>query len=344
MEAKEENLKSAHETELRKDKHLELALSAQNALVDPRFYYEPFLAAHPKGKEKWSIKLGRKKLLYPIWISSMTGGTDKTNTINFRLARAAAKFGLGMGVGSARIALESLEKSKGFELRSLLGKDVPYYLNFGIAQIEKLIEIQSIQRIRLLAERVEADGVIIHVNPLQEWMQPEGDRIKKPPIETIERFMEEVDLPLIVKEVGQGYGYESLKRLMQLPLTAIEFAANGGTNFSKLELMRNQTKSQYLMPFVNVGHSAEEMVDMSNALFSELGDKVKCKTFIISGGIKNFMDGYYLLKKSKAYAIYGQASELLRHAKISQEALDEYIQYQIEGLLLAQQFLTLKEK
>lgn len=332
------------ETESRKDSHLDLALTSQNEAIDPRFYYEPMLAAHPKATDQWPVKFGRKTMKYPIWISSMTGGTEKTNEINFRLAKAAAKYGLGMGVGSARIALESAEKSKGFDLRPILGKQVPFYLNFGIAQIEKLLEIQSIQRIRLLAERIDADGIIIHVNPLQEWMQPEGDRIKKAPIETIQRFMDEVPLPLVVKEVGQGFGYESMKRLLQLPLTAIEFAANGGTNFSKLELMRNQTKSQFLMPFVPVGQTAEEMVNLSNLLLEELGDKIKCNTLIISGGIKNFLDGYYLVKKTKANAIYGQASEFLRHAQESEEALDEFIQYQIEGLLLAKTFLTIKEK
>lgn len=332
------------ETESRKDSHIKLALASRNETIDERFYYEPMLAAHPKGNETWGVKLGNKKLKYPIWISSMTGGTEQTNEINLRLAKAAAKFGLGMGVGSARIALESADKLRGFDLRPILGDNIPYYLNFGIAQIEKLLALKSIQRIRLLAERLEADGIIIHVNPLQEWMQPEGDRIKNAPIDTIQQFMKEVELPLIVKEVGQGFGYESMKSLIQLPLTAIEFAANGGTNFSKLELMRNHTKSQYLMPFVHVGQSAEEMVDLSNRLLEELGDKVQCRTLIVSGGIKDFLDGYYLIKKSKANAIYGQASEFLKHAQESEEALDEFIRFQIEGLSLAQTFLTIKEK
>lgn len=335
---------TAAETGSRKDSHLALALDAQNNTIDPRFYYEPMTVAHPEEQSEWSVMLGKKTLKYPIWISSMTGGTAQTNEINQRLAKAAAKFGLGMGVGSARIALESPGKYQDFNLRPLLGNETPYFLNFGIAQIEKLIQDKSIQRIKYLIERLDADGVIIHVNPLQEWMQPEGDRIKKPPIETIQFFLEETGLPLIVKEVGQGFGYESMKSLLQLPLTAIEFAANGGTNFSKLELLRNQTKSKYLMPFVHVGQSAGEMVDISNGLLTELGEQVKCPTLIISGGIKNFLDGYYFLQKSNANAIYGQASEFLKHARESQEALDEFISYQIEGLLLAKTFLTIKEK
>lgn len=338
-----QNAAIAAETESRKDSHVALALEARNESIDQRFYYEPMLAAHPGIEEKWPIFIGAKKLNYPLWISSMTGGTAKTNEINIRLARAAGQFGLGMGVGSARIALEAPAKVKDFDLRPLLGPECPYFLNFGIAQIEKMIKNKSLSAIKSLVNQLDADGVIIHVNPLQEWMQPEGDRIEQPPINTIKHFLEELGLPLIVKEVGQGFGYESMKALLQLPLTAVEFAANGGTNFSKLELLRNQTKSKYLMPFVQVGQSAGEMVTLSNQIMDELGNKTLCRTFIVSGGIKNFLDGYYYIQQSKGNAIYGQASEILKHAQVSQEALDEFIQNQVEGLMLAKTFLTVKK-
>src|SRR5699024_10593841 len=107
----------AAETESRKDSHVDLALSSQNETADPRFYYEPMLAAHPQDSDEWPVKLGNKIMKFPIWISSMTGGTRKTNEINQRLAKAVAKFGLGMGVGSARIALEDSDRAKGFDLR-----------------------------------------------------------------------------------------------------------------------------------------------------------------------------------------------------------------------------------
>ena len=98
------------------------------------------------------------------------------------------------------------------------------------------------------------------------------------------------------------------------------------------------------MPFVYVGHSAEEMVDMCNQLVDELGEEIKCQTLIISGGVKNFLDGYYLIKKSKMNAIYGQASGFLTYAEESQEALDNFIEHQIEGLQVARKFLKIKEK
>jgi isopentenyl-diphosphate delta-isomerase len=337
-----ENNQIAQETASRKDSHLELALQSQVGEIDNRFYYEPMLAAHPQEKEEWNVQIGTKTMRYPIWISSMTGGTAKTNEINKRLAIAAQKFGLGMGAGSSRIALESDEKAKDFDLRPFLGNDVPYYLNFGIAQIEKAIEEKSLEKIQQLLEKVNADGIIIHVNPLQEWMQPEGDKIQHTPLETIQKFIAETNLKPIVKEVGQGFGYESMKHLLQLPLTAVEFAANGGTNFSKLELLRNKLKSEFLMPFVHVGHTAEEMVELANRAKAELGAKVQCPTVIISGGIKTFLDGYYCIQKSEISAMYGQASELLIRAQQSQEALDEYIKNQIEGLLLAKAFLRIK--
>jgi isopentenyl-diphosphate Delta-isomerase len=338
--------KSSHiatETELRKDSHLELALSSANTFIDERFYYEPKLAAHPNTTEEWPVKIGTKTLRFPLWISSMTGGTQKTNEINLRLAKAAAKFGLGMGAGSSRIALESPEKANDFNLKPIIGDAIPYYLNFGIAQIEQMLAQGTINEIDSIVKKLNADGIFIHVNPFQEWMQPEGDIIQHAPIETIKQFLAISSTPVLVKEVGQGFGYESLKQLLQLPLIAIEFAANGGTNFSKLELARNKAKSQFYTPFVFVGHSAKEMVQMCNQLVDELGNNRKCESIIISGGIKDFLDGYYLLKMSKMNAVYGQASELLKHAQVSQESLEEYLQYQLEGLLLARTFLTIKK-
>ena len=155
--------------------------------------------------------------------------------------------------------------------------------------------------------------MIIHVNPLQEWFQPEGDRIERPPIETIREFMARVNMPLIVKEVGQGMGSESLKELLQLPLAAIELAAYGGTNFSKLELLRDTPQIMELyQPFIRVGQTAGQMVKAINHLVTET-DPV-CQQIIISGGIKNYLDGYYLVSLSQVPAVFGMASSVLKYA------------------------------
>lgn len=337
-------IQASEETASRKDSHLDLALQSRNENTDSRFYYEPMMAVHPGKDDSWEVSFGNKRMRFPIWISSMTGGTVRTNEVNNRLAHSAARFGLGMGVGSARIAVEDTSREKDFNLRPILGDEIPFYLNFGIAQVEKFLKNKEVYKLKNLRNKLNADGFIIHVNPLQEWMQPEGDIIKTPPIITIRRFINEApDIPLIVKEVGQGFGPESMKALIELPLAAIEFAAAGGTNFSKVELLRNKVKSEYLFPFIKVGHTAGEMVDMLNAIIQDPGVKRECNTVIISGGIKNFLDGYYYIQKSTMNAVYGQASEFLKHALQSGEALNEFLKYQTQGLILARSFLKIKE-
>lgn len=340
----EDNAQSAGKTANRKDSHIDLALKSQAGTLDPRFFYEPMLSAHPGKDELWETLLGDKKMKFPIWISSMTGGTNKSNEINRRLAHAAAKFGLGMSAGSARVALEDATQEAGFDLRPILGSALPFYLNFGIAQVERFLRNGEVGKMERLRKKLDADGFIVHVNPLQEWLQPEGDRLENAPIVTIRRFLEETSgAPLIVKEVGQGFGYESMCALLRLPLTAVEFAAAGGTNFSKVELQRNSMKSQYFSAFAGVGHGADEMVNMLNSALATLGQNAQCHTAIISGGIKNFLDGYYYIKKAKINALYGQASAFLSHALESQEKLDEFTQSQVEGLLLARAYLSIKD-
>lgn len=328
--------------ESRKDSHLHLALESQNDQIDYRFYYEPMLSAHPDPHELWETSLGQKTQNYPIWISSMTGGTTNADEVNRKLATVAHKFGLGMGLGSCRIALSSASAAKGFQLRPVLGDGVPFYINLGIAQLEQLLENGESYKVRNLREILNADGLIVHVNPLQEWLQPEGDRIRFAPLQTIEKLLHEFDFPLIVKEVGQGFGKQSMEALMKLPLTAVEFAANGGTNFSKLELFRNQKVVEFYKEIVALGHSATEMVAFMNEIVQQNPSEVQVKKIIVSGGIRNFLDGYYAISKSALPAMYGQAANFLKYANKSQEDLDEYVWHQIQGLLLARAFLKVK--
>jgi isopentenyl-diphosphate delta-isomerase len=273
----------------------------------------------------------------------MTGGTEMANTINHNLARACKDFGMGMGLGSCRTLLYSDDTLPDFDVRHLIGPTLPLYANLGIAQIEQLIEKNDLPRIRRLLDKLQADGLIIHVNPMQEWLQPEGDHFKCPPLETIAELLEKADYPIIVKEVGQGMGYESLKALLQMPIEAIDFAANGGTNFAKLEMLRSTPqKAAIYEQLAYVGHSAEEMTLLVNQLIDELKDKIRCSQIIISGGVQSFLDGYYLINKLNLPCVYGQASAFLRHARGTYEELYEYVDAQIQGLELAQSFLKVR--
>lgn len=313
--------------------------------LDQRFYYEPILAAHPNENAAQKINFLGKELGAPIWISSMTGGTAWARTINHNLAQAAKEFRFGMGLGSCRALLTEDTFFDDFNIRPIMGDDLPLYANLGIAQVEKLIKLSQLSLLDKLLDKLKADGLIIHVNPMQEWLQPEGDRFEEAPLTTIQRLIDaRPDLKIIVKEVGQGMGYESLKALFQLPIQAVDFAAAGGTSFSMLELLRS--KEEMLETYkclTTLGHSASDMVEMTNQILKDATCKVLCKQVIISGGIQSFLDGYYLIHKIKCDAIYGQASAFLKHARGTYEELHHYISLQLKGLAIAQAYFRVRE-
>ncbi|MEL6277031.1 MAG: isopentenyl-diphosphate delta-isomerase, partial [Bacteroidota bacterium] len=285
----------------RKLDHIELAFRSQvnSGELDARFYYEPMLAAHPESGSLPITPFLGKELRAPIWVSSMTGGTEKALVINQNLARACAEFGLGMGLGSCRSLLYADDRRCDFDMRPLIGPNQPLFANLGLAQVEILLADNEVFRIDRLIEMLDVDGLIVHVNPFQEWLQPEGDRFQHPPIDTLASLLTAYpDLPIIVKEVGQGMGSASLRALFQLPLAAIDTAASGGTNFSKLELLRgNLAAQEAYLPLAAIGHSAEQMTDFINEILVDPSADIQCRQLIISGGVRNFLDGYYLTER-----------------------------------------------
>lgn len=326
--------------EQRKLDHINLTLEAQKHILDldTRFNYEPLLSAHPNSKSNLETTIFGKKLKAPLWISSMTGGSTKSTLINHNLARVCREFGLGMGLGSCRSLLNSNADYDDFNLRPIIGEDLPFFANLGIAQIEQALHGNSCDKILNMVESLSVDGLIIHVNPLQEYLQKEGDVITKRPIETLKKFLNLTKIKVIVKEVGQGMGPASLQALLELPIAGIELAGFGGTNFVEVELKREVAHKPGLFPLASVGHSSLEMIDMLNSFY-----KKHTKDIIISGGIKDFLDGYYLLQKSENSAVIGQAKNFLVHAH-DYEKLRTFVQNEIDGLKMAHAFLTLKER
>ena len=329
----------------RKQDHIDLAFKADmaNKGPDDRFYYEPMMAGHPPVDLDLSLHFLGKTLNAPLWVSSMTGGTEMAYTINRRLAQSCAKFGLGMGLGSCRPLLDSLDRIKDFDVRDIIGPELPLYANLGIAQIEYMLDQGSVDEIQAMIDRLKADGLVVHINPLQEWLQPEGDFIVNSPIDTLDRLLDIVSFPVIVKEVGQGMGPNSIAAILKLPISALELAAHGGTNFSKLELLRSTgLQREVFEPVSRIGHTVGEMITWINEQADQEAEDILCRQIIISGGIRDFLDGYYWMQKLNVPSIYGQASGFLKYAAESQEALDDYISSQIRGLQLAQYYLKAK--
>lgn len=322
----------------RKLDHLDLAMKSQmsEASRDTRFYYEPALSSH-QAPVDLSLPFLGKKLQNPLWISSMTGGTAKGKAINQNLAKVARRFGLGMGLGSLRPLLSGKQHFDDFNLRPFIGDELPLYGNLGVAQIDELLKTNSLAKLSAIVTELELDGLFVHINPLQEFLQPEGDRFNRSALEIIEELLLKAEFPIAVKEVGCGMGPASMKALMQLPLSCFEFASYGGTNFSKLELLRGQEAvATHYNCLTAIGHSASEMVERANKINFSM-------PLIISGGIHSFADAYYLLQKSKAPAIYGLASRLLPHAE-SEESFCSFIERELEGLKFCHRFLRLAEE
>lgn len=322
----------------RKGDHIELAQKARTNIedIDDRFNYEPMFFAHPKSDDTWKTKFLGFNFDYPLWVSSMTGGTDHAKTINENLARLCGEFKLGMGLGSCRSLLTDRSRLNEFAVKKFMGSQ-PLFANLGIAQVEELLESGDEHKLHEMVKMVEADGLIIHINPLQEWFQPEGDRYKKSPLETLTRILEKTSYPVLVKEVGQGMGPKSLRALLELPIAGIELASFGGTNFTMLEKMR-ASKDDTREGFIHVGHTALEMVEILNAL------PTRNKEIIISGGIKSMLDGYELKSKLKTNSVIGMASAFLEPALADYETLKNYFLRSRESLLTAKSLLEVKEE
>lgn len=327
----------------RKSDHIDLAFKSQMTGIesDQRFNYEPIIGNSEEKKNLNTVFMSTD-FGAPIWISSMTGGAEHAKKININLAKLCEKYSLGMGLGSCRQLLKDNKHFDDFNLRKHLGNR-PFYANLGIAQLEEIVENNTFFKLKELIDKLNSDGLIIHVNPMQEFMQPEGDKIKYAPIDTIKSILDHIDSKIIVKEVGQGMGPESLSSLLELPLEALEYGAYGGSNFARLEMLRQDHEiSKELNCLTSIGHNALEMTQYINNCIGNDSKIILCNNFIISGGIKSFLDGYYLMEKLKFPSVYGMASVFLKYAMISYEALDEFMNVHLEGLRIAKTYLKIK--
>lgn len=327
----------------RKDDHLTFAKSAQStlALLDERFDYEPLFGIHSNDLSKLSTTFLNFKLGAPLWISSMTGGSVRGKLINSRLAVLAKEFSLPLALGSCRPILNRRSSLKDFDVRKIIGDKIPLFANLGIAQVDELLRKKEHKKIEELIDLLRADGLVVHINPLQEFHQKEGDRFLRPPIETLSELKSYYKGHLIVKEVGQGMGPKSLAALFKLKVSAIEFSAFGGTNFSQLEALRNkQKKDNRFTPLATVGHTALQML-LAAESYKRNGHKTE---LIISGGVDSALTAHFYLEKLQRKGLVGMAYALLKEAVKSEKELITFVKNELETLLVARAFLRVKEK
>jgi isopentenyl-diphosphate Delta-isomerase len=253
-----------------------------------------------------------KPLDAPILISCMTGGTQEAGAINRRLAAVAQRLQLAMGVGSGRALLEDPAAIDTFDVREE-APDIPLLANIGAVQLNKGYGAEDCRR---LVRALGADALVLHVNPLQEALQPEGDTEFAGLLEKIARLCDALETPVIVKEVGWGIAPDMVKALLDRGVRAIDVAGAGGTSWSEVEKHRIDEPWRQ--------HVAEKFADWGIPTADCIADAraVAPNAFLIaSGGIRDGID------VAKAIALganlAGIAGPFLRAAVINEDAAEE---------------------
>lgn len=222
----------------------------------------------------------------PLIISSMTGGYAGAYEINRALGRAAARFGLAIGVGSGRQALESAEHHRTFSVVREVAPDAFIFANIGGVEAARLHSAGKIGELRRLIDLMQANALAIHLNPLQELLQPEGSRDFRGVLAGIESCVKTLGVPIIVKEVGSGISKSVARRLLEVGVGAIDVSGAGGTSWAGVEILRNEENVQQdLEPFWDWGIPTTEALLQVSELRQEF-------TFdlISSGGIRTGVD------------------------------------------------------
>lgn len=252
----------------------------------------------------------------PIIIDSMTGGTPEATKINSRLSLAAEKFGLGMGLGSQRAGLLSNELAKTYSIARSNAPNAFLVANIGGAQLSKGLKIRDIKN---MIEMIEADALVVHLNPLQELIQPEGEPKYKGVLTKIKEISTNFDIPIIVKEVGAGISMEVAKKLQSAGVSAINVAGSGGTSWAGVEKLRAETAHDSNK--INLGELFWDWGIPTAVSLMEVRKTVKIPV-IASGGIRNGLE----IAKCIALGanMCGMAFPFLKHAAKSLESLFEF--------------------
>lgn len=230
---------SKSQTESRKKEHVEIALKAESQYSKkPGFEKVELLHNSLPEIDFEEVDLSTtflgKTISYPLLISAMTGGYPEAKKINEELALAAQKHNIAFAVGSQRSMLENKSMKETYSVRDV-APDIPVIGNIGAVQLKGY----PIEDILNLAPEIGADALAIHINPLQEIVQPEGDRDFSDVTLKIKEICKKAKYPIIVKEVGSGISQEVALKLKAAGASMIDVAGAGGTSWSKVEYARN---------------------------------------------------------------------------------------------------------
>ncbi len=223
----------------RKKEHIEIVKGKE--VSHSYNYWDDFILVHNALPEinmdeiDTSIELFGKKLAMPLIIAGMTGGFKEAKEINEELARVAEKYGIGMGVGSQRAGLENEDMEETYAI--IKKYKIPVKIaNIGAPQLLEWDDV--VEKAQKAIEMIDADVLAIHLNFLQEVIQPEGERNAKGCIEKIGEVAASLTTPVIVKETGAGISLNVAEKLLDTDIVGIDVGGAGGTSFAAVEAYR----------------------------------------------------------------------------------------------------------
>lgn len=243
------------------------------------------------------------KLDQPFLISSMTGGEKYGRTINENIAKAAEKEKVGFGLGSMRILDQHPEVIDTFDVKKYC-PSVPMFANLGIVQLNYGFDYKKIQK---LIDLVKADGIFLHTNHLQEAIQPEGDTNFKNLLPKLEKIINKLSVPIIVKETGHGIDFKTAQRLKDLGIKWIDVSGTGGTSWAWVEAYRNNEDS-FGEIFKGEGIPTTECLEDLKS--------IKGLNLISGGGIRN---GLHIAKALALGASLATSAKPFLHAALESE-------------------------
>ena len=236
----------ANETGKRKEDHIRICLGNKAQSKTATSGFEDIQLIHRalpevnKEKIKLSTTFLGKKFNAPIIVGAMTGGTEQATQINSSIAQAVEKLGLGMGVGSQRAAIENQKLEQTYAIARKMAPNAFLIANIGGVQ---LVHGYGLKEVKKVVEMIDADAVAIHLNALQEAVQPEGQTNFKGVLAKIAEIAGAIDTPVIVKETGAGISAEDAKALENAGVKSIDVGGVGGTSFAAVEYYRSTAEA-----------------------------------------------------------------------------------------------------
>jgi len=277
-----------HRTTSRKKQHVDITLTRDvrfrektTGLEDIEFVHNALPELDMAGVDTRTVFLGRE-LSLPLMVSCMTGGYARALSINRDLAAVCESERIALGVGSQRQALENTAYHRTFSVVREAAPTIPVIGNIGAAEVARMKDASAALR---LAELVRADAFAVHLNPLQEFLQPEGTPSFRGVLAGIAMLARDLPIPLIVKEIGAGLSASVIRRLLDAGVTMIDVAGAGGTSWAGVEALRRKD-SRTAALFWDWGIPTAAALRDAAALRRE-GRQM---TLIASGGITSGLD------------------------------------------------------